>query len=152
GGGMQAAMTDGGWQRNGNRHPARAPCSSFRCSVGDAMLAEARERQGRRIWHLIDREDLANDPRRATIPAREANDALVEELIAEWINELSMREVVSTLNAEGISCSPILSFGEIVKEEHFRVRESVDEVQHPTAGKLTHYGTTPKFSRTRTRI
>ena len=36
--------------------------------------------------------------------------------------------------------------------QHFRARGMVCEVEHPTAGKLTHYGIAPKFSRTPARI
>ncbi len=51
-------------------------------------------------------------------------------------------------NAEGIPASPILNFGDIIQEEHFQVRDMVCQVVHPTAGKVTHYGVAPKFSRT----
>ena len=152
GGVMQAATSGEVWKRNGNRHPASAPCNSFRCADGEVMLAIAHDRQWQRFCQIIGREDLMNDSRTMSIAARKAHEQLVEEVTAAWTSKRPVQEVVTTLNAEGISCSPILSFGQIVKEEHFRIRESVAEVQHPTAGTLTHYGTAPKFSRTRTRI
>ena len=34
----------------------------------------------------------------------------------------------------------------------FKVREMVCEVEHPTAGKVTHYGVAPKFARTPARV
>jgi crotonobetainyl-CoA:carnitine CoA-transferase CaiB-like acyl-CoA transferase len=63
-----------------------------------------------------------------------------------------VREVVALLNAGSIPASPIFDFGDIIQEEHFRARGMVCEVEHPTAGKLTHYGIAPKFSRTPARV
>jgi formyl-CoA transferase len=60
--------------------------------------------------------------------------------------------VVALLNAGSIPASPIFDFGDIVREGHFRARDMVCEVEHPTVGKLTHYGIAPKFSRTPARV
>lgn len=152
GGMMHAAMNGEVWKRNGNRHPSSAPCNSFRCVDGEVMLAVAHDRQWQRLCQLIGREDLMHDQRTGNIAARKANEPFVEQVVAAWARTQRVQDVVATLNAESISCSPILDFGQIVKEEHFRVRESVAEIQHPTAGNLTHYGTAPKFSRTRTGV
>ncbi|MGE0823191.1 MAG: CaiB/BaiF CoA transferase family protein [Candidatus Binatia bacterium] len=152
GGIMQAAHCGEVWQRRGSRHPASAPCNSFHCADGEVMLAVAHDKQWQKLCQLIGRVDLIEDARTRSVAARKANEAFVEEVTANWIKDRSVREVVSVLNNEGISCSPILDFGEIVQEPHFRERESVCEVEHLTAGKLTHYGTAAKFSLTRTQI
>lgn len=39
-----------------------------------------------------------------------------------------------------------------VREPHFRERESVCEVEHPTVGTVTHYGVAPKFAKTPARV
>jgi crotonobetainyl-CoA:carnitine CoA-transferase CaiB-like acyl-CoA transferase len=104
------------------------------------------------LCRIIGREELINDPRTATVAARKENETLVEQVTAEWVSPRTKQEVVSVLNAASISASPVLDFGEIVREPHFREREIVCEVEHPTAGKLTHYGVAPKFSRTPTRV
>ena len=116
------------------------------------MLAVVHDRQWRKFCQLIGREELITDPRTVSVAARKASEELVERVTAEWTRTRSTREVVAALNAESISCSPILNFGEIVQESHFREREMVQEVEHEATGKITHYGTAPKFSQTRTRI
>ncbi len=152
GGMMQAATCGEVWQRNGNRHPATAPCNSFLCKDGYVMLAIAHDKQWASLCRIIGREELINDPRTATVAARKENETLVEQVTAAWISTRTKQEVVSIFNAASISTSPVLDFGEIVREPHFREREIVCEVAHPTAGKLTHYGVAPKFSRTPARV
>ena len=152
GGVMQAANGGTVWQRNGNRHPASAPCNSFLCQDGYVMLAVAHDKQWASLCRLIGREELSTDPRTATVAARKENETFVEQLVAEWARQRTRQEMVSALNAESIAASPVLDFGDIVKEPHFREREIVCEVEHPTAGKLTQYGVAPKFAKTPTRV
>lgn len=152
GGILQAARCREVWQRNGNRHPASAPCNSFLCTNGYVMLAVAHDKQWASLCRIIGREDLAHDPRTATVAARKAHEAFVEQLIEDWTRHRTKHEVVATLNAASIAVSPVLDFGEIVQEPHFRERESVCEVAHPTAGALTHYGVAPKFAKTPARV
>jgi crotonobetainyl-CoA:carnitine CoA-transferase CaiB-like acyl-CoA transferase len=152
GGIMQAATCGEVWQRSGNRHPAAAPVNSFCCTDGYVMLGVVHDKQWQKFCQIIGREDLITDSRTATVAARKEHEMLVEQIAADWAKGRSTREVVARLNAEGISASPILNFGEIVQEPHFREREMVVGIEHPTAGAITHYGTAPKFSRTRTQI
>jgi crotonobetainyl-CoA:carnitine CoA-transferase CaiB-like acyl-CoA transferase len=152
GGIMQAAVCGEVWQRNGNRHPATGPCGSFLCTDGYVMIAVAHDKQWASLCRIIGHEELIADPRTATVRARKENETLVEQVTAEWMRTRTKQEVVSTLNAASIAVSPVLDFGEIVREPHFREREIVCEVEHPTAGRLTHYGVAPKFSRTPARV
>jgi crotonobetainyl-CoA:carnitine CoA-transferase CaiB-like acyl-CoA transferase len=152
GGMMQAATCGEVWQRNGNRHPSVAPVNTFRCTDGYVMLAVVHDKQWQTFCQIVQREDLINDPRTATVAARKVHEALVEEVVAEWVKGLPVREVVAQLNAGSIPASPIFNFADIVQEEHFQARGMVCDVDHPTAGKLTHYGIAPKFSRTPTQV
>jgi crotonobetainyl-CoA:carnitine CoA-transferase CaiB-like acyl-CoA transferase len=152
GGMMQAARCGEVWRRKGNRHPASAPCNSFLCGDGYVMLAVAHDKQWASLSRIIGREDLITDPRTATVAARKVNEAFVEQLVAEWTSQRTRQEVVTTLNAESIAVSPVLDFGDIIREPHFREREIVCEVEHPTAGTLTHYGVAPKFAKTPARV
>lgn len=152
GGMMQAARCGEVWQRKGNRHPASAPCNSFLCQDGYVMLAVAHDKQWASLCRIIGREELIHDPRTATVAARKEHEEFVEQLVAEWASQRTRQEMVSMLNAESIAASPVLDFGDIVRESHFREREIVCEVEHPTVGKLTHYGVAPKFAKTPARV
>ena len=148
GGIMQAATCGEVWKRDGNRHPAVAPVNTFACADGYIILALAHDKQWQRLSVLIGREDLRDDPRAATVAARKKHEPLIESAISAWTQAQTVREAVAQLNAESISASPIYDFNDIIQEGHFRVRDMVCEVEHPTSGHLTHYGSAPKFART----
>jgi len=152
GGIMQAATCGEVWQRNGSRHPSVAPVNTFACTDGYVMMAVVHDKQWQKYCTIIGREDLVKDTRTANVEARKINEAFVEQVTAEWAKTQTVSDAVAQLNAESIPASPIYSFGDIIKEEHFRVREMVCEVEHPTAGKITHYGVAPKFARTPARV
>ena len=116
------------------------------------MLAMAHDRQWASFCRLSGREEFATDPRTATVAARKKNEELVDQLVSDWISRRTRPEVVSILNAASIAVSPILDFGDIIQESHFREREIVCEMEHPTAGRVTHYGIAPKFATTPARV
>ncbi|WP_262286314.1 CaiB/BaiF CoA-transferase family protein [Micromonospora sp. MA102] len=67
--------------RMGNRHPSIAPYETLRCADGLIAVACGNDGQFRRMARLLGREDLADDPRFATNPARVAHrDELASEL------------------------------------------------------------------------
>ncbi len=152
GGIMQAATCGEVWKRDGNHHPAVSPANTFACTDGYIILAVAHARQWQRLCTIIGREELVDDTRTATVSARKQHETFVEDAISEWTQTQTVRDAVAQLNAEGIASSPILGFDDIIQEEHFKVREMVCEVEHPTAGKITHYGVAPKFARTPARV
>ena len=149
---MQAATCGEVWQRDGNRHPAVAPVNTFSCMDGYIILAIAHAKQWQKLCTLIGREDLVDDARTASAEGRKLHEALIEEAIGAWTKTLTVCEAVAQLNAESISASPIYGFDDIIQEEHFKVRDMVCEVEHPTAGNIAHYGVAPKFARTPARI
>ena len=152
GGMMQAANCGEVWQRNGNRHPSVAPVNTFVCTDGYVMLGVVHDKQWQQFCSIIGRQELVTDPRTATVASRKVNEEFVEQVTAEWTKTQTVGAVVDQLNAGSIPASPIFTFGDIVREEHFKVREMVCEVEHPTAGKVTHYGIAPKFARTPARV
>lgn len=152
GGMMQAATCGEVWQRNGNRHPSVAPVNTFACTDGSVMLGVVHDKQWQHFCSIIERQELVTDPRTATVESRKVNEEFVEQVTAEWAKTQTVGDVVDQLNAGSIPASPIFTFSDIVQEEHFKVREMVCEVEHPTAGKVTHYGIAPKFARTPARV
>ena len=70
--------------RMGNRHPSIAPYETLRCADGMLAVACGNDEQFARICAVLDRPDLAEDPRFATNPARVSHRSdLVEALEKE---------------------------------------------------------------------
>jgi formyl-CoA transferase len=84
--------------RMGNRHPSIAPYETLRCADGMLAIACGNDHQYARMCAVLDRPDLADDPRFATNPARvrhrhELADELEKELarqnVAVWAERLT---------------------------------------------------------------
>ncbi len=100
------------------------------------------------LCEAMDRPNLIGDPRTATLAARGEHKPLVDEAVAAYAAAHSVEEIVECAERGGFVASPILNFGEVGREPHFRERGSVAQVDHLLHGVLTLQGVSPKFSRT----
>jgi crotonobetainyl-CoA:carnitine CoA-transferase CaiB-like acyl-CoA transferase len=80
-----SAYTSGGVVpgRMGNRHPSIAPYELLPAADGDLVLAVGNDRQFRALCAVLGVEDLADDPRFATNPARVANRVALRARLTE---------------------------------------------------------------------
>ncbi|MFD0202296.1 MULTISPECIES: CaiB/BaiF CoA transferase family protein [Saccharothrix] len=70
---LYAAGTGQAAPRTGAHHPSIAPYGPFPCADGTVHLAVQNDPQWRRLCHLLDRPDLADDPRFTTVTSRVAH-------------------------------------------------------------------------------
>ncbi|MEV8439393.1 CaiB/BaiF CoA-transferase family protein [Actinosynnema sp. NPDC051121] len=70
---LYAAGTGRAAPRTGAHHPSIAPYGPFPCADGTVHLAVQNDPQWRRLCHLLDRPDLADDPRFTTVASRVAH-------------------------------------------------------------------------------
>ncbi|MBI1987122.1 MAG: CoA transferase [Nitrospinae bacterium] len=149
---MGAANAGWHWERCGNRHPLASPSNTFPCRDGWVIMAVASDSHWAKLCRLMGREALIADPRTASPALRAANWQFVEGEVAAWTQGNTVAEVVDRFEEAGLVASPILSFEEIVQDPHFREREMVAEVEHPTAGPLKLFGVASKYSLTPARV
>jgi len=121
----------------GTRDPVLAPYQSFPTADGHVNVACGNQKLWGELCAAIDREDLADDERFATMSDRVTNmDALEAELSAvfetrptdEWVERLAVEA--------GIPVGPIHSVDEALSNPQIDARGVVGEVEHPTAGTI----------------
>ena len=86
---------------------------------------------------FMDREDLIQDPRFATVPARKQNRAELYELIKTWVGGKTRQELWNGLRQIDYFGAPVLSMGEVIDDPHIKERQAFIERDHPTAGPTT---------------
>ena len=145
---LGASNADFHWKRMGNGHPGDGVCNSCLCKDGYVFIVAIFESHWEKFCRILDREDLIDDPRSNSIPARRQNHPFLDEIIGQWTCEKTVAEVVDILNEARLVVAPILDFDQIIEDEHAMAREMVTEVEHPEAGKINIYGVAPKFSLT----
>ena len=94
-----------------------------------------------RVWsklaHLMERDDLVQDPRFVTAAARRQHQAELEELIKAWARGKTRQELWDGLRNLDYFGAPVLSTREVLEDPHIKARQAFIERDHPTAGPTT---------------
>lgn len=140
-------------KRVGAQHATIAPYGPFRTAAGDIVLLSI---QNEREWRslcasVLERPDVAQDPRFATGDARVANRDELNELITNRFETLTTEDVVGLLDAAGIANARLNSMTEFLAHPVLAQRgrwRTVDTPAGPIAALLppaTMPGTEPRM-------
>jgi formyl-CoA transferase len=135
-------------ERFGNGHPTIVPYQSFRARDGFFCLAVGNDGQWRKLCAMLERSDLAEEPRFATNPARVQNRELLIPLLQEIFATAGIAHWLREIAAAGIPCGPVQSIDQVFADPQVLQREMVWTVPHPTAGEVRLVGSPLKLSET----
>jgi crotonobetainyl-CoA:carnitine CoA-transferase CaiB-like acyl-CoA transferase len=136
-------------QRAGNGISISAPRNIYRCADGKYVaLSGSTQAMARRIFEVIGRRDMIDDPRFATNAARVKHRALVDEAIAAWFTVRSSAQGIAQFRAQGVAAGPVYSVADGITDPHFRAREIFVEVEDPELGALPMHNIVPRLSST----
>jgi len=122
--------------QQGNFHPTVTPMGLYPTADGFLNLAATSDTNFRKFCRLIEREDIAADPRFASAALRGRNRQALNELIADALRAKTSRAWFEIMVAEGIPCGPVYDIGEVFADpqvEQLRIRRSV---AHPRLGDI----------------
>ncbi|MEV0313298.1 CaiB/BaiF CoA transferase family protein [Nonomuraea fuscirosea] len=91
----------------GNRHPSIVPYEVFQAADRPIVIAAGNDRQYRALCAVLDRDDLAGDPRYATNAARVAARETLVPALDKALAGRSADEWFERLTAAGVPCGPI---------------------------------------------
>jgi crotonobetainyl-CoA:carnitine CoA-transferase CaiB-like acyl-CoA transferase len=124
----------------GNRHGSLAPYETFKAKDGDVNVACGTERMWQNFCKALGLEHLLADPRFTLIPDRVGNREPLVQAIEARLAQLTVAEIVSTLEAVEVPVGPIYSLDQVFADpqtEHLKLRR---KVQHPVAGEISVTG------------
>lgn len=133
-------------QRKGSAHPNIVPYQAFEAHDGSVIIAVGTDAQFQKLCALIDRFDLADDPRFATNAARVAHRDELLPSIARAVAERPVAEWVAALEQAGIPCGAVNMIDQAFSDPQTRAREMLREVTHPTIGTLKLAGSPMKLT------
>ena len=135
--------------RTGSSNAFVAPAGVFRSSDGEwVTFTAATQSVFERFCALIERRDLLADPRYAGNPSRMSHLDELNAIVARWIGERPLGEVVARLSAAGVSVAPIYSNRQILDDPHFRARGSIVRAQDEDFDSVAVPGVVPRLSAT----
>jgi crotonobetainyl-CoA:carnitine CoA-transferase CaiB-like acyl-CoA transferase len=122
--------------RYGNAHSTIVPYQNFLAADGPFALAVGNDGQFRALCEVINRDDLAQDVRFATNPARvQHRDALVSQLQAVFITQPADEWVTRCL-AVGIPAGPVQTVTQALHSPHAQARHLIRHTTLPNGQPL----------------
>ncbi|AYG60961.1 CaiB/BaiF CoA transferase family protein [Rhizobium jaguaris] len=135
---------------DGNHVAHMAPHDAFPAIGEDqwVVIAAEDETQWRALCAVMERPDLAEDSRFATLAARRANEDLLTGIIADWTRGRSKHEVARRLQEAGVAAAPVATAADLAGSDYLAHRGFFTELNHPDAGRHPYPGLPIHLSRT----
>lgn len=132
----------------GNRHASITPFQSLKASDGYVIIAVGNDTLWQKFCGLIDRPDLAADPRFTTNPLRTENVKVLGEELTKTFVTKTMDEWLHILKEGGIPVGPINDVERVIKDPAVIARDMIVTTHHPVAGDVEMAGVPIKLSDT----
>lgn len=136
-------------QRQGNIDATVSPFNVYEAKDGYIALGVGTDKLFKVFCDVIGRPDLVTNEKFATndLRIKNYNDGL-HEIIVDWVKQRGKAEVESMFEEVGIPCGQILDMKEAIEHPHFKAREMMVHVEHPTIGDMYIQGCPIKLSET----
>ncbi len=136
-------------ERVGSASNTAAPRNVYRCRDGKYVaLSGSTPQVARRIFDIIGRSDMNDDPRFATNSARVNNRALVDEAVGGWFAGHDHDEALQIMRDAGATVGPIYSIADAAEDAHFSGREIIVDAEDGEFGSLPMHNIVPRLSET----
>jgi crotonobetainyl-CoA:carnitine CoA-transferase CaiB-like acyl-CoA transferase len=136
-------------QRSGGALPGIAPSNTYPTEdKGYVVIAGNSDPIYKRLMHVIDRADLADDPALAHNDGRAAQSARLDAAIAAWTSHHSTEDVLEVLACAEVPAGRIYSVADIMTDPHYQARDMLLQADLPGGASVKMPGIVPKLSET----
>ncbi len=139
---LSAAETGQDPVRNGNRVPHAAPHDAFACEGHESWVAIAArdDDEWAALCGVMDRPELATDPRFATLADRKRHEDELTALVAAWTARQDRHAVADKLQAAGVPAAAVQKPRDVAQDGQLSHRGFFHRLAHPDAGEHPHPG------------
>ncbi len=134
--------------RYGNAHPNIVPYETFPTFDGYLALAVGSDAQYKRLCQAMQRSDLWEDKRFQTNSGRVENRLNLIPMLQASFVQRSTAEWLELMKVHKIPAGPINEIPTIFADPQVEARKMVQEIEHPTLGRIKQIGPVAKFSET----
>jgi crotonobetainyl-CoA:carnitine CoA-transferase CaiB-like acyl-CoA transferase len=136
-------------QRVGSASNTASPRNVYKCADGKYLaLSGSTPAVARRIFEIIGRPDMNEDPRFASNSDRVKHRALVDEAVGAWFSSRNSVDALDTMRKAGATVGPIYNIADAMADAHFDEREIIVDVDDDTFGTLPMHNIVPRMSAT----
>ena len=135
--------------RSGSASNTSSPRNVYRCRDGKYVaLSGSTPQIARRIFEVIGRTDMLDDPRFRSNEDRVRHRDLVDEAVGGWFAAHDHDEALATMRQAGATVGPIFSPADAATDPHFKERGVTVEVADADYGQLPMANIVPRMSAT----
>lgn len=127
-------------QRLGSGHPNLVPYQAYPASDGYFVIAVGNDDLWQRLCTVLDRQDLAEDPRLTTNRGRVEHRTELNAELSTTLGNNTVEYWCAVLTDSGVPVTPIRNLDEIYNSEHTDAIGMVEKVDHPVVGPLRQVG------------
>lgn len=143
------ALTGKVKERTGSASNTACPRNVYRCADGQYVaLSGSTPTVARRIFEIIGRVDMNEDPRFSTNSERLKHRDLVDEAISAWFSTRSHDEALAIMRNSGATVGPIYSIADAAVDAHSTEREVIVSLDDEDHGALPMHNIVPRMSAT----
>ena len=142
------------YERLGNRVPYAAPHGAYLANeIGDrpdhwVAIACMTDFQWAALSTVMERPELAQDMRFATLQERKKNEIELDDIIGEWVSGFKAPDVMNKLQAASVPAGMVQKASEVLQDPHLAAREFYAYPDHSEAGKRAYDGPGFRLSET----
>ena len=135
--------------RNGSRASNTAPRNIYECSDGRFVaLSASMQSMAERLFKLMGRADLLDDPRFKTNTDRVRNNDAIDAIVAEFIARRTRAENLALFDAAGVTVGPVCDATDLMNHPYVVGREVLVELPDAEMGQLPMYDVPVRLSAT----
>ena len=114
----------------GNHHPLLCPFGMFPAKDGFVTIAAHADTHFPILCRLIDKPEMATDPRFITVQDRRANQDVIIAAVSDFTRQRTKQELLTYFGGK-VPFSPVYNVRDIVADPHFKARDMLPWVPHP---------------------
>jgi formyl-CoA transferase len=136
-------------QPSGASMPGIAPTNAYLCKDGKyALIAGNGDSIYKRLMEMIDRADLASDPKLARNTGRATHSDLIDAAISAYTAQYSLDDVLTAMNAAGVPAGKSYDAADIANDPHYQARGMILNATLADGSVVQVPGIVPKLSKT----
>ncbi|MDM0107724.1 CoA transferase [Variovorax sp. J22R24] len=124
----------------GTSNRMSAPYQAMKASDRYFVMGATNQKLWQKLCTVIERPELTDDPRFATVALRLANRLVLVESLEQSFAARSADEWIEYLLEAGIPAGPILTYPQAFESDHGVHRQMRIEIEHPVEGTIPNIG------------
>jgi crotonobetainyl-CoA:carnitine CoA-transferase CaiB-like acyl-CoA transferase len=140
-------------RRTGSRSLTTSPRNVYETSDGRFVAISASiQAMAERLFRAIGRADMIDDPRFRTNTDRVRNIDACDGIVAAWIAERTLADVMAVFEAAEVTATPIFEIDQLLDDPHVQARGVLVEAPDDEAGSVLMHNIIPRLSETPGRL